>query len=48
MTTEPQPAVRTMIEAANNGDLAGFLAGFTDDGAIIDGGREFRGVARRV
>jgi hypothetical protein len=46
MTTELQAPVRAVIDAANNGDLAGFLAGFTDDGVVDDWGREFSGAAR--
>lgn len=46
MTTELPAPVRAMIEAANNGDLAGFLAGFTDDGVVDDWGREFRAAAQ--
>ena len=46
MTNELDPAVRTLLEAANAGDLPAFLAGFTDDGVVDDWGREFRGAAR--
>jgi hypothetical protein len=46
MTTELQAPVRAVIDAANNGDLDGFLAGFTDDGVVDDWGREFSGAAR--
>jgi hypothetical protein len=37
--------VRTLVDAANAGDTAGFLAGFTSDGVVDDWGREFRGAA---
>ncbi len=46
MTAELPAPVRAMIDAANDGDLAGFLAGFTDDGVVDDWGREFRGAAQ--
>jgi hypothetical protein len=38
----PRP-VRTLVDAANAGDIAAFLAGFTQDGVVDDWGREFRG-----
>lgn len=40
------PAVRTLIDSANAGDVDAFLAGFTTDGAVDDWGREFRGAER--
>ncbi len=43
MTTEAPAPVRAVVDAANNGDLAGFLACFTDDGVDDDWGREFSG-----
>jgi hypothetical protein len=36
-------AIQTLIDAANNGDIDAFLAGFTADGVVDDWGREFRG-----
>jgi hypothetical protein len=38
----PAP-VRRALRSANGGDTDGFLAAFTDDGAVDDWGREFRG-----
>jgi hypothetical protein len=38
----PRP-VRTLVDAANAGDSAAFLASFTTDGVVDDWGREFRG-----
>ncbi len=38
----PRP-VRTLVDAANAGDTAAFLAAFTPDGVVDDWGREFRG-----
>ncbi|GII27021.1 nuclear transport factor 2 family protein [Planotetraspora mira] len=46
MTYEIDPAVQALLDAANAGDLAAFLAGFTDDGVVDDWGREFRGASR--
>ncbi|GAA4582432.1 hypothetical protein GCM10023194_17110 [Planotetraspora phitsanulokensis] len=46
MTYEVEPAVQALLDAANEGDLAAFLAGFTDDGVVDDWGREFRGASR--
>jgi hypothetical protein len=46
MTNTIDPAVQTLLDAANKGDLAAFLAGFTDDGVVDDCGREFRGADR--
>jgi hypothetical protein len=46
MTTELDPAIRSLLDAANDGDLSAFLAGFTDDGVVDDWGREFRGTAQ--
>ncbi|GAA4555153.1 nuclear transport factor 2 family protein [Planotetraspora kaengkrachanensis] len=46
MTYEVEPAVQALLDAANEGDLAAFLAGFTDDGVVDDWGREFRGATR--
>jgi hypothetical protein len=37
------PAVQRAIDAANSGDTEGFLGSFTDEGAVNDWGREFRG-----
>lgn len=37
------PAVQRAIDAANAGDLDGFLDSFTDQGAVDDWGRLFRG-----
>jgi hypothetical protein len=42
--TLPAP-VQALIDAANRGDLDGFLDGFTADGAVDDWGRVFRGRA---
>jgi hypothetical protein len=41
MTTHP--AVQRAVDAANAGDTEGFLDSFTDEGAVDDWGREFRG-----
>ncbi|MEA2425946.1 MAG: hypothetical protein QOH13_2356 [Thermoleophilaceae bacterium] len=43
MTDELPRPVRTLVDAANAGDTAAFLAGFTSDGVVDDWGREFRG-----
>ena len=43
MTDEIGVAVRTVIDAANRGDVEAFLAGFTSDGVVDDWGREFQG-----
>ena len=43
MAVDPHPAVQRLLDAANGGDLNGFLATFTDDGVVDDWGREFRG-----
>ncbi|GHJ37958.1 nuclear transport factor 2 family protein [Streptomyces sp. TS71-3] len=44
MATAALPApVRRALDAANNGDTDAFLAVFTEDGAVNDWGREFRG-----
>jgi hypothetical protein len=40
--TLPAP-VEALIDAANRGDIEGFLDGFTPDGVVDDWGREFRG-----
>jgi hypothetical protein len=45
MTDELPRPVRTLVDAANAGDTAAFLAGFTADGVVDDWGREFRGAA---
>jgi hypothetical protein len=36
MTDQLEPAVRTLIDAANAGDIDTFLAGFTTDGVVDD------------
>jgi hypothetical protein len=46
MADHMKPAVRTLIDAANAGDIDAFLAGFTADGVVDDWGREFRGTDR--
>jgi hypothetical protein len=46
MTEGIPPAVQTLLDAANDGDVDAFLAGFTADGVVDDWGREFRGAAR--
>jgi hypothetical protein len=46
MATELDPAIQGALDAANDGDLAGFLAAFTEDGVVDDWGREFRGAER--
>ena len=46
MADDLEPAVRTLIDAANAGDIDAFLAGFTTDGVVDDWGREFRGAER--
>src|SRR5882672_3956754 len=43
MTDQLEPAVRTLIDAANAGNTDAFLSGFTADGVVDDWGREFRG-----
>ena len=45
MTSSLEPAVQELLEAANKGDLTGFLATFTEDGIVDDWGREFHGAA---
>jgi hypothetical protein len=42
MPAMPDP-VRRAVDAANGGDIDGFLAVFGDDGAVNDWGRVFRG-----
>jgi hypothetical protein len=46
MADDVDPAVQTLIDAANAGDVAAFLAGFTADGVVDDWGREFRGATQ--
>jgi hypothetical protein len=46
MAHDLEPAVRTLIDAANAGDIDAFLAGFATDGVVDDWGREFRGAER--
>lgn len=46
MAEDLQPGVRTLIDAANAGDIDAFLAGFTTDGVVDDWGREFHGAER--
>jgi hypothetical protein len=46
MADHLEPAVRTLIDAANAGDIDTFLAGFTTEGVVDDWGREFRGAER--
>jgi hypothetical protein len=46
MADHLEPAVRTLIDAANAGDIDSFLAGFTTDGVVDDWGREFHGAER--
>jgi hypothetical protein len=41
-TDLPRP-VQAIVDAANRGDTAAFLAAFTSDGVVDDWGREFRG-----
>lgn len=43
MTDQVEPAVRTLIDAANTGDIDAVLSGFPTDGVVDDWGREFRG-----
>lgn len=43
MTLSLDPAVERLLNATNSGDIAGFLAAFTEDGVVDDWGREFRG-----
>lgn len=43
MTTPLPESVQASIDATNRGDLPGFLATFTDDGAVDDWGRVFAG-----
>ena len=43
MPSELQPVVQELLDAANKGDTAGFLAAFTEDGVVDDWGREFHG-----
>ncbi|GAA1313464.1 nuclear transport factor 2 family protein [Pseudonocardia xinjiangensis] len=43
MTTSPPAPVRQLLDAANRGDVDGFLSSFTADGVVDDWGREFRG-----
>ena len=44
--TDINPVVQAALDAANRGDLPGFLACFDDDGVVDDWGREFQGEAR--
>jgi hypothetical protein len=37
--------VQALVDAANSGDPAAFLAAFTADGVVDDWGREFRGAS---
>ena len=46
MADDVDPAVQALIDAANAGDVAAFLAGFTADGVVDDWGREFRGATQ--
>ncbi|MEV4759368.1 nuclear transport factor 2 family protein [Micromonospora sp. NPDC049559] len=43
MTEQLDRAAQRLIDAANDGDVDAFLAGFTEDGVVDDWGREFRG-----
>ncbi|MDX6569486.1 MAG: hypothetical protein QOH15_2064 [Gaiellales bacterium] len=45
MTDELPRPVRTLVDAANAGDTAAFLAGFAADAVVDDWGRVFRGAA---
>ena len=45
MASELEPAVQELLDAANKGDVTGFLASFTEDGVVDDWGREFHGAA---
>jgi hypothetical protein len=45
MASVPQP-VQAVLDAANWHDTEAFLACFTEDGAVDDWGREFRGADR--
>lgn len=45
MTDQFEPAVRTLIDAANAGNIEAFLSGFTAEGVVDDWGREFRGAS---
>ncbi|HEX3791714.1 MAG TPA: nuclear transport factor 2 family protein [Pseudonocardiaceae bacterium] len=45
MATELPAPVRRAVDAANGGDLDGFLDAFTETGAVDDSGRTFRGRA---
>jgi hypothetical protein len=40
---EIPPAIRTFIDATNEGDAAAFVAAFTSDAYLNDWGREFHG-----
>ena len=46
MSTSLPAPVRTLLDAANSGDIEGFLNGFTPDGVVDDWGRELRGRSR--
>jgi hypothetical protein len=43
MTDELPRPVKALVDAANAGDTAAFLAGLTADAVVDDWGREFRG-----
>ena len=43
MSTDPPRPVQAIVDAANSGDTAAFLAAFTTEGVVDDWGREFRG-----
>jgi hypothetical protein len=45
VSTELPRPVQAVVDAANSGDTAAFLAAFTADGVVDDWGREFRGAS---
>ncbi|MFG1709723.1 nuclear transport factor 2 family protein [Nonomuraea sp. M3C6] len=46
MTEQVSAAVQRLLDAANDGDIDAFLAGFTTGGVVDDWGRDFRGADR--
>ena len=46
MNNTLEPTVQQLLDAANKGDLTGFLASFTENGIVDDWGREFHGAAQ--
>jgi hypothetical protein len=45
MLRDMESVVQQLLDAANKGDLTGFLGTFTEDGVVDDWGREFQGAS---